>query len=41
MLHTKTIKDYLREYALIVLGSVIYAAGFRFSSIPTTSSQAV
>lgn len=28
MLHSKTFKDYLQEYALIVVGSVIYAAGF-------------
>lgn len=40
MLHSKTFKDYLQEYALIVVGSVIYAAGFRFFYYPTTSSPA-
>ena len=34
MLHSKTFKDYLQEYALIVVGSVIYAAGFRFFYYP-------
>lgn len=40
MLHSKTFKDYLQEYALIVVGSVIYAAAFGFSTTPTTSSPA-
>ena len=34
MLHSKTFKVYLQEYALIVVGSVIYAAGFRFFYYP-------
>ena len=34
MHHTKTVKDYLWEYFLIIFGSVLYAAGLRFFFYP-------
>ena len=34
MHHTKTVKDYLWEYFLIIVGSVLYAAGLRFFFYP-------
>ena len=40
MHHTKTVKDYLWEYFLIIIGSMLYAAGLRFFYLDVTKQRA-